>query len=64
MPLPHPEHEIARRIAALGSLPGVTVRSPLTSPSGLWEAEAPGWLVREEDPSRFCAELEARLGRP
>jgi len=60
---PHPEHEMARRIARLREMcpAGVTVTSPLASESGKWEAAGKDWAISEESPVVFCDELEKRL---
>lgn len=60
---PHPEHDIARRIAELGrrAPADVMVWTPLTSASGKWEAAGDGWEIAEADPSRFHDRLKEKL---
>ena len=64
---PHPEHDVARRIADLErrAQPDVMVWKPATSASGMWEAAGDGWEIIEASPSVFADLLAERLsGRP
>jgi hypothetical protein len=64
MGTPHPEHEIAARLARLEarSWPSVMIWKPLVSISGMWEAAGPDWVIIEEDPVKFADELARRIG--
>ncbi len=61
--LPHPEHEIARRITELESRawPDVMIWKPASSISGQWEALGDGWEITEASPVKFADALEKRL---
>jgi hypothetical protein len=61
--LPHPENQIAVRVADLErrGWPDIMVWNPLRSASGKWEACGEGWDIVEDDPGTFCARLEAKL---
>jgi len=66
---PHPERELAQRIssrieAIKAANPNVSFWTPLNSPSGKWEAEGPDWVIMERSPSRYAAQLEAKLPPP
>jgi len=65
--MPHPEHDIARRITSLErrAPADVMIWRPTTSASGKWEAMGDGWTIIEESPSVFHDKLSERLsGRP
>lgn len=62
--MPGPEEETAARVAWLEArcFPQVMIWDPATSASGNWEAMSDdGWLIEEEEPSRFCDLLEDHL---
>ena len=63
MTVPHPEHEIARRITELemSRFPDVMVWNPLHSASGCWEAAGDDWQIIEADPAVFSDRLEQEL---